>query len=156
MISTYFIRFISNKLPIFFFWLVFCTCSIWRSNQSCSRQPTPQPQQLRIQVASAIYTRAHSNTGSLTHWVRPGIEPATSWFLVGFVSTAPQQELQLIPIFEWIFCCLFSYNIFYYFLLSTRGRKDKRPSHILFFFFIIELYDNLEKHTTIDFLFLRH
>ena len=36
---------------------------------------------------------SHSNTESLTHWVRPGIEPATSWFLVRFVSTAPQQEL---------------------------------------------------------------
>ena len=29
--------------------------------------------------------QAHGNTRSLTHGVRPGIEPATSWFLVGFV-----------------------------------------------------------------------
>ena len=35
---------------------------------------------------SAIYTTAHGNTGSLTQWTRPGIEPATSWFLVGFVN----------------------------------------------------------------------
>ena len=39
---------------------------------------------------SVTYTTAHGNAGSLTHWTRPGIEPATSWFLVGFVSTAPQ------------------------------------------------------------------
>ena len=26
----------------------------------------------------------HSNTRSLTHWVRPGIEPTSSWILVGF------------------------------------------------------------------------
>ena len=29
---------------------------------------------------------AHGNAGSLTHWARPGIEPATSWFLAGFVN----------------------------------------------------------------------
>ena len=28
----------------------------------------------------------HSNAGSLTHWARPQIQPATSWFLVGFVN----------------------------------------------------------------------
>ena len=32
------------------------------------------------------YTTAHSNTGSLTHRARPGIEPSTLWFLVGFVN----------------------------------------------------------------------
>ena len=35
---------------------------------------------------SATYTTAHGNTGSFTHWARPGMEPATSWFLVGFVN----------------------------------------------------------------------
>ena len=40
-----------------------------------------------------IYTTAHGNTRSLTHWARPGIKPATSWFLVGFISAAPQWEL---------------------------------------------------------------
>ena len=40
------------------------------------------------------YTTAHGNAGSLTHCVRPGIKPTTSWFLVGFVSVTPQQELQ--------------------------------------------------------------
>ena len=40
------------------------------------------------------YTTAHGNTGSLTHWARPEIEPATLWFLVGFFSAAPQWELQ--------------------------------------------------------------
>ena len=36
---------------------------------------------------------SHSNTRSLTHWVKPRSEPATSWFLVGFVSTEPRREL---------------------------------------------------------------
>ena len=32
---------------------------------------------------SAIYTAAHGNTRSLTHWVGPGIWPESSWILVG-------------------------------------------------------------------------
>ena len=43
--------------------------------------------------ASATYTTAHSNAGSLTHWAKPGIEPSTSWFLVEFISAVPQWEL---------------------------------------------------------------
>ena len=30
------------------------------------------------------YTTAHGNARSFTHWARPGIEPASSWILVGF------------------------------------------------------------------------
>ena len=52
-----------------------------------------EPRQRQIRAASVTYTTAHSNTQSLTHWARPGIEPATSWFLVGFVSAAPWREL---------------------------------------------------------------
>ena len=41
-------------------------------------------------AVSSTYTTAHSKARSLTRWVRPGIEPATSWkFLVRFVSAAP-------------------------------------------------------------------
>ena len=32
------------------------------SNQNCSCQPTPQPQQHRIQATSVTYTTAHGNT----------------------------------------------------------------------------------------------
>ena len=31
---------------------------------------------------------------------RPGVEPATSWFLAGFVSTAPRRELLLQSFYE--------------------------------------------------------
>ena len=41
--------------------------------------------QIGATAASATSTTAQGNTRSLTHWVRPGIKPATSWFLVGFV-----------------------------------------------------------------------
>ena len=40
-----------------------------------------------------IYTTAHNNARSFTHGARLGIKPATSWFLVGFISTAPRWEL---------------------------------------------------------------
>ena len=42
---------------------------------------------------SSTYAAAHGHAGSLTHGARPGIHPATSWFLVGFVSAAPPREL---------------------------------------------------------------
>ena len=38
-------------------------------------------------------TTVHSNTRSLTHRVRPGIEPASSWILVEFVTAEPRWEL---------------------------------------------------------------
>ena len=51
-------------------------------NWSYSLRPMPEPQQCQIWAMSATYTTAHSNAGSLTHWVRSGIKPATSWFLM--------------------------------------------------------------------------
>ena len=44
-------------------------------------------------AAAAGLHHSHSNTRSLTHEARPGIEPVSSWILVGFVSPEPQQEL---------------------------------------------------------------
>ena len=46
-----------------------------------------EPQQHEIQATSATYTTAHGNGRSLTsHWAKPGLEPATSWFLVRFIN----------------------------------------------------------------------
>ena len=49
---------------------------------------------------------ACGNAGSWTHWARPGIEPATSWFLVRFISAKPRWELPLNPSFhmKWSRC----------------------------------------------------
>ena len=57
----------------------------------------PQPQQQGIQAMSATCTAAHGNAGCLTHWARPGIEPASSWIRVhycwvGFAAAEPWQE----------------------------------------------------------------
>ena len=46
-----------------------------------------------VSLVCDLYTTAHGNAGSITHGARPGIEPATSWFLVVFVATAPRWEL---------------------------------------------------------------
>ena len=59
-----------------------------------SRWPTPQPQPHPILAPAVTYTTAHGNTGSFTHGAGPGIEPASSWVLVGFVTAEPQGELQ--------------------------------------------------------------
>ena len=42
---------------------------------------------------SCIYTTAHSNARSPTHCARPGVELASSWILVGLITTEPQQDL---------------------------------------------------------------
>ena len=42
---------------------------------------------------TAAYITAHGNAGSLMHRARPGIEPASSRILVGFISTESQKEL---------------------------------------------------------------
>ena len=42
------------------------------------------------------YTTAHRNVVSLTHWVRPGAYPASSWILVCFITTQPPQELLIV------------------------------------------------------------
>ena len=52
------------------------------SNWSCICQPTSQPQLHRIWATAATYTTAQSNARYLTHQVRPGIEPTSSWLLV--------------------------------------------------------------------------
>ena len=43
---------------------------------------------------TVTYTTAQSNAISLTHGVRPGIEPASSWLLVRFVNAESPLELR--------------------------------------------------------------
>ena len=50
---------------------------------------------------SLTYTTAHCNTGSLTHWARPGIEPSSSWIQVRFISAEPWQELPSVLLLSW-------------------------------------------------------
>ena len=77
----------------FFFLLKGRICSISKfpgkgSNQSCScwPMPLPQPHQCQIRATCTTYAAACGNTGSLTHWARPGIKPISSWILVRLLT----------------------------------------------------------------------
>ena len=106
---------LSHMLEYFFLsFCIFqgCTRGIWRfsgqgSNWSYSHRSTPEPQQCGIRAMSATYTKVHGNAGSPTHWARTGIEPATSWFLVGFIN----HWATYVWIFfvKWSTCVLFFY-----------------------------------------------
>ena len=50
--------------------------------------------QCGIRATSVTYTTAQSQ--SLTHWARSGIEPVSSWLLVGFVTAELWRELLIL------------------------------------------------------------
>ena len=69
-------------MSMFYFSFYSCTwetCMFPRPGVESELQmwPTPQPWQYQIWAAS-MTTAAYGNTRSLTHWVRPGIEPTSS------------------------------------------------------------------------------
>ena len=111
----------------FFFFLKGHRCSIWKVpglglNRSC--WPMPQPQQWGIWAMSVNYIMAYNNAGSLTHWMRPGVEAKSSQILIGFISTVPQQELpDLYFISALCFFCLFVF-------LSTTPVSTERGFHV--------------------------
>ena len=67
----------------------------------------------QIRAMASSLCHSHSNARSLTHLVRPGIEPTSSWILVRFISTAPQQELCRYW-FLYLFIILFYFGGLYY------------------------------------------
>ena len=68
--------------------------------------------QHRIWAMSATYATAHSNTRSLTHWAKPGIKPASSWILVGFITAEPQWKLWIAPFLGNFLWLLSSFEIY--------------------------------------------
>ena len=52
---------------------------------------------------SATYSTAQSNTTSLTHGARAGIEPASSWILAGLVTAEPRKELPAVCVLTVLF-----------------------------------------------------
>ena len=46
---------------------------------------------------SVTYTTAHGNMKSLTHGARPGIEPESSWMLVGFLNGSHDRNSSFFP-----------------------------------------------------------
>ena len=99
------------RVLFFYFYLFFCFFRAAPEAHGVSQDrgpigvtscwPTPQLQQQQIRAASVTYTTAHGNTEFLTCWVRLGIEHASSWFPVGFISTAPRRELWFVVVWTW-------------------------------------------------------
>ena len=48
---------------------------------------------IKSELQLLAFTTATATLGSPTHGARPGMEPTSSWILVGFVSAAPQWKL---------------------------------------------------------------
>ena len=55
---------------------------------------------VELELQLLAYATAHGNARSLTHWSRPGIEPASSWMVVGFVTAEQWRELLRSCLFE--------------------------------------------------------
>ena len=70
--------------------------------EPCCR-PMPPSHQCWIQATSATYITAHGNIGFLTHWARPGIKLVSSWVLIWFISTEPQENTRDIVSVDIVF-----------------------------------------------------
>ena len=103
-------------------------------------------------TSSAAYTAAQSNTRSLTHWVRPGIKPSSSWITIWVLNPLSYNRnfLELWDLYRWFnglnkFPSISSFSsvfIFKCFSLSTKMLK-----YFLFFSHNIMSYfkPNLEQ-----------
>ena len=74
-----------NYISVNIFSFYGCIWDLWNSQvrgliraTAAILQPTPQPQQQQIQATCVTYRAGCTNARSLTHWVRPGIGPASS------------------------------------------------------------------------------
>ena len=100
------------------------------------------------------YSTAHSNTGSLTHWVRPEIKPEASWFLVRFVSTVPWWELQDLLFFETTVCSFkhtYAAHIFPFIILTILSDN----SVILNTFIMLAIITTIHLHNILSFVKLK-
>jgi len=104
-----------------------------------------KPQQHETPVVSATYTTAHSNAGPLTHWARPGIEPVSSWILVGFLTHCATTRTPLFWVLfvsyisqnEIIWCFSLSIWLISLNLIPSRSIHVVTDGKISFFFFCL-------------------
>ena len=76
-------------------WIRATAASLHHSHSNVGSKPSLQP----------TYTTAQGNAGSLTHLTRLGIEPKSSWILVGFISLCATKGTPYYSFFY--FFCLF-------------------------------------------------
>ena len=109
--SRMLVRFVSAEiwweLPIFF---LFGFLGLHLRHMEVPRlgvESEPQPQHLGIRVAPVIHSAAHGNARSPIHWSRPGIEPASSWILVGVINSWATKGTPIFLFFNtfFFFCC---------------------------------------------------
>ena len=113
LISTSFLLSLSLRglVGFFFFFFFFCFCflglHLWHMEffklgvkaelqlpTNTTATTTRDPGHVCEPHDSSWHTRSLAHT----HCARPGIEPTSSWILVGFVSTAPQRELPRVVV----------------------------------------------------------
>ena len=76
---------------IFFFFCLFRAASVAHGSSQARGLITATAAGLCLSHSNTgsepcLWSAAHGNTRSLTHWARPGIEPVSSWILVRFVN----------------------------------------------------------------------
>ena len=117
--------------------------------------PKPQPQQCRIQTASATCTTAQGNAGSLTHWAKLGIKPASSWkvvrFLIHWAMTGPSPLLlsSCFPSVLWTYSLWLFWKLFL--LNPTSGCSHRQ---FLWPVFFPEVWVSLSSFTAYFIIFL--
>lgn len=92
--------FLALSQELFFFFLFMATPAACGSAQARGRVRAVALHYSHSNEGSELhlrrpYTTAHHKARSPTHWMRPGIEPTSSWIPVGFVAAEPQQEFIL-------------------------------------------------------------
>ena len=109
---------------LFFFFFNGCTCRIWKfwgQGVKADLQLQAYTTAPATQIwATSETTTTCSNAGSLIRWVRPVIEPASSWILFGFLTC--WATMGTLSIIFWISILYISSLIFIIsFLLLTLG-----------------------------------
>ena len=91
-----------QRLKLFVFLFFRAACVVYGSSQARGRTEAataslqPQPQQLRNWAASLTYTTAQGSTGSLTHWVKPGIW----WGLLPLSHNGNSERMRLLNLYS--------------------------------------------------------
>ena len=90
----------SLSLSFFFFFFFSCTCSIGKFLGWGRIRAAAEGYATATATMDPNYTIAICKAGSLTHWVRPGIETASSWKLVRLILLNHNRNFPINMIFK--------------------------------------------------------